>query len=453
MTLPRLLRMPLARSAVLALSVAVCVSASPAPDTPSPTVAPTGAAPAPVGWIDSLKNLFTWSFDGQAYTYGEGLARTPKSPLNPGNSTVSLANLTVTGEVRPNAQVSSQFVDMVLKPRLSSVYEGGGGLDEETLRGYLNEGYVRAKPTDEINVVAGRQVLTWGPAFFRSPSNPYYFDNARLDPIRELPGLDLTRVSYAPSSNFSLSGGVVYDSGHDLIAHDAYRQSFLLKADYRGVNYLGSLIIASLQHQQLFIGGYAQATANDAILMYGEFGSASNKSGLDISPSGMPSEFVDGVDSGREATALVGGSYTFENGDSVYLEYLYNGYGYSPKGERAYFRQAGVANTQALLGGSLGGLGLENIGYAATRAQDLLGRHYVYAQFQNSQSQGGTLWRIMAAENLEDLSTQLSFYYEYNLSDRVSLFALGVANLGAHGSEFGSLFRESLTLGAKVFLF
>jgi len=433
------------RFAALAVVSFICLSAA---ADPSDSTAQTSSS-----WFDSLKNVFGWSFDGQAYSYGEGLARTPKSVLNPGNSIVSLPNVTVTGELRPNAQVTSEFADLVLKPRLTSVYEGGGGLDEETLRGYLNEGYVRGKPTDEISVVAGRQLLTWGPAFFRSPSNPYYFDNARLDPIRELSGIDVTRLVYSPSSNWTLSGGYVFDSGHDLIANDAYRQSMMLKVDYRGVNYLGSLIIASLRHQQVFIGGYAQGTPNDAILLYGEFGSSSNKSGLDISPTDSVGDYTAGVDTGRQAMALLGGSYTFENGQSVYLEYLYNGFGYSAKGERKYFRQAGVANTQAMLGGGLGGLGLENLGYAATRADDLLGRHYVYVQFQNSQSDGGTLWRVMAAENLEDLSTQLSFYVEYNLAPRVSLFALGVANLGAHGSEFGALFRESLTAGLKIFVF
>ncbi len=452
MKIRQILQTAISRSAVLAVISIICVSA--APDASSSDSQQQSSST----WFDSLKNVFNWSFDGQAYTYGEGLARTPKSPLNPGNSIVSLPNATLTGELRPNAQVTSEFADLVLKPRLTSVYESGGNLDEETLRGYINEGYVRGKPTDEISVVAGRQLLTWGPAFFRSPSNPYYFDNARLDPIRELSGIDAARVVYSPSSNWTISGGYVFDSGHNLTSNDAYRQSLLLKADYRGVNYLGSLIIASLRHQQVFIGGYAQATASDAILLYGEFGSASNKSGLDLAnddeaPTGSLGEYVPGVDTGREATALLGGSYTFENGQSIYLEYLYNGYGYSAKGERNYFRQAGVANTEALLGGSLGGLGIENVGYAATKAQDLLGRHYVYVQFQNSQTDGGMLWRVMAAENLQDLSTQLSFYVEYNLAPRVSLFALGVANLGAHGSEFGALFRESLTAGLKIFLF
>jgi hypothetical protein len=427
------------RTLILAATLLLCVST--APDTGS------------TGLIDSFRNFFNWSFDGQAYLYGEGLARTPNSLLNPGNSTVHLANLTLTGELRPNAQATSQYLDITLQPRLTTVYQNGGVDEEEALRGYFRQAFGRVKPVENVSVTAGRELLTWGPAFFRSPSNPFYFNNARIDPIRELPGIDLVRVSYAPTSNWNITAGGVLDSGHDLVANDSYRDAAFVKVDYRANDYLGSLVVAGLQGESAFVGGYAQATVNDAILLYGEFGSSSSRTGLDIQPVNSLSQFNPSLESGREATALLGGSYTFENGQSIYAEYLYNGFGYSNSNERRYFNAARLANAESVLGYPLAGLAAENIGYAATRANDLLGQHYLYLQYQNNPSQGGTIWRIMAAENLVDHSAQLSFYLEQNVTDRISLFALGLGNIGPHSSEFGSLFRESITVGLKVFLF
>jgi hypothetical protein len=401
----------------------------------------------------SLLDLFTWSADGQAYTYGQALARTPNSALNPGNAFAGLPNWTLTGELRPNLRANSAYVDLVLQPRAISVFETGGVADRESLRGYIQQGFVRAKPTSDIVITVGRELLTWGPAFFRSPSNPYYFNNARLNPIRELSGIDLARIGYTLNPNLSVTGGVVFNSGQDLVTNNLYRNSTFLKADYRGTNYLGSLVMASLRSEQVFFGGYAQATVNDAILLYGEFGTTSSNTALNILPSGSTGFFSRNAGGRRKATALAGGSYTFENGHTLSVEYLYNGFGYSGSQLHQYFAQARAAGLQQLLGGSLGGLGTENVGYAAARSVDLLGQHYLYSQYQNNPAQGDTLWRLMAAQNLVDHSAQLSVYLEQNLTDRMSLFALGVANVGPHDSDFGAVFRDSLTAGLKFFLF
>jgi len=82
-----------------------------------------------------------------------------------------------------------------------------------------------------------------------------------------------------------------------------------------------------------------------------------------------------------------------------------------------------------------------------------LGRHYAYVQYQNNPSQGTTVWRVMAAQNLVDHSTQPSFYIEHSITPRVSLFSLGTAGIGPRKSEFGAFYRYSLMAGAKVFLF
>jgi hypothetical protein len=420
------------------------VPADPAsPEAPPETrlPEPLAAAPAP---------LINWRFDGQAYVYTTALARSPNSAINPGNLYVRLPNLQLNAELRPNARATSDYVDFVLHPRLTSVYEEGGTPEQESVRGYFQEAYARIKPAQNVSVTVGRELLTWGPAFFRSPSNPYYFNNARVNPIIELSGVDVARASYSAGSQWTVTGGMVFHSGHDLVANDAYKDSLLLKADYQGSDYAGSLILASRRGESVFTGGYAQATINDAVLAYGEFGAnsaerAAETEGTTLTPAIYSTR--------RSVTGLIGASYTFGNGTSIYGEYLYNGFGFNIEDEHRFIAQARQEGMDALLGGSLGGIASSNLGNDASRSQNLLGQHYLYLQYQNNPAQGDTLWRLMAAHNLTDHSTQFSAYLEQNISERVSLYALGVYNAGSPNSEFPALFRVSVTAGAKVFLF
>jgi hypothetical protein len=416
-------------------------------------LAPSGAVAADTVLNDNPLNLMTWSLDATAYTYGQFFSRTPDSEINPGNDFAHLPSTTLIGQLRPNLRATSTYFDLVAQPRLVSSWQAGGVNEQESVRGYFQQGYIRAKPTDEISITAGRELITWGPAFFRSPSNPFYFNNARLDPIVELSGIDLARASYTPTENIGLTVGVAFDSGQDLAPKNPDRDAPFAKMDYHKDNYLGSLVVAALRSEQVFFGGFAQETVNDAILLYQEFGSSSGSKQNQTLTYGGVTYFNPETTGRRTATALIGGSYTFTNGHSIYAEYLYNGNGYDGSHLHRYFQQAGAAGIQQVLGGSASGLGTETIGYAANEAQNLLGQHYLYLQYQNNQAQSNTLWRLMASENLEDYSAQLSIYVEQNITSRVSFFLLGTTNVGPRGSEFGGLFRESLLIGFKFFLF
>ena len=410
------------------------------------------SARAQPNWRDPWA-LLDWRLDGQAYAYGQGLERTADSLLNPGNAYAHQPNFALDDEIRPNLRGSSEYLDVLFQPRLTARFETGAiGGQRGDVRTYIQQGLVRLKPGNDITVTAGRELLTWGPAFFRSPSNPYYFNNARLNPIVELSGIDLARVTYNPSSTVAITTGGVFDSGHGLISDNAYAGSLLIKADLSSGSTLGSLVVSSFRGRQTFVGGYAQETVGDAVLLYQEAGSSSDAHALALSGSG-DSAFYRETKGPRSATALIGASYTFESGNAFYSEYLFNGYGYSRSNLRHYFTQADAARAQGRLASMQSAAGLEGTGQAARRANSLLSRHYLYLQYQNNPSTGDTIWRVMGTQNLEDYSTQVGAYLEHNLGGRITLFALGTYNIGPRDTEFGALLRASLIAGLKIYMF
>jgi hypothetical protein len=40
----------------------------------------------------------------------------------------------------------------------------------------------------------GRENLQWGPSYLFSPSNPFFHDNGRSNPKKEIPGMDFARL-------------------------------------------------------------------------------------------------------------------------------------------------------------------------------------------------------------------------------------------------------------------
>jgi hypothetical protein len=77
----------------------------------------------------------------------------------------------------------------------------------------LSQWQLRAGLTETVALSLGREVMNWGPAQFRSPSSPFYFDNGRANPSRELSGVDAAKLAWTPDASTFLSLAWVEDSG------------------------------------------------------------------------------------------------------------------------------------------------------------------------------------------------------------------------------------------------
>ena len=378
------------------------------------------------------------SWDGTLYGYASVLRRQPDSVLNPDNQLARLADRSATAELRLNLKAENDALRLTARPillaRTSHVANDGNETDSDA---YLSQWQVRLRAADAWNVAAGRDVLNWGPAKFRSPSSPYYFDNGRSDPMRELSGMDSAKVSWTPDRQSTLTLAYVAASGHDAPEDDPWKDSWLVKLDQRGDAWAYALIVAEAPDRPAFFGAFGQLTISDAVMLYGEVGSSSVTPALQ-SPPETSQPFVVQEDSSRKTTVLIGASYTFEDGTSFATEVLHDGHGYTSAQEDAYFERAAASPANAGLA-----LGLQ---------PRLLGRDYLHVVVQSNVMDEAGFWRLMYTHSFTDNGDELSAYAETVLSRHVTAFLTAVLPRGDARQEFSSLYRNSVTLGLKFAL-
>lgn len=375
------------------------------------------------------------SWDGTFYGYANGTSLRGDSVLNPGNLVARVPEHSATAEARFNLKAEDESLRLTLRPILLARDDRNAFGGEQRNEAYFSQWQLRLRASEAWSMSAGREVLNWGPAQFRSPSSPFYFDNGRSDPMRELSGVDALKISWTPGMEDTLMLAHVTGSGH--LAQDAWRDSWLLKADRRGGDWAGGLALAHTPGQGAFLGAHGQFAAGDALLLYAE-ASSSTRAGALQSPADAALPFAIAAKSPRRSDALAGAAWTFDNGQSVNVEYLHSGHGYRAGEESAYFTRAAASPLQA--------------GQALGFAPPLLGRDYLHLVWQSNLMESGGYWRMMATHSFTDHGNELSGYGETVLAGDVSIFALAVLSLGSARQEFSGLFRRSLTAGLKIAL-
>ena len=374
------------------------------------------------------------SWDGTLYGYANNTSLRADSVLNPGNRIAALPQRSDTAELRLNVQAENENVRLTARPI---------GLLRETPNSFgtqhPNEGYfslwqVRVRASESWNVAAGRDVLNWGAGQFRSPSSPFYFDNGRTDPLRELVGMDVMKLSWTPDMQSSINLARIVRSGYGATQPDIWRESWLAKFDQRGDAWSYGLVTVKAPNLPAFYGAHGQATLSDALMVYGEVGSSARAFALQSSADSTQ-QFAVAAPGSRSTTSLVGGSYTFEDGKSLAAEYLHEDHGYTSAQEGTYFQRAVTLQ-----------------GMALAFAPRLLGRDYLHLVWQSNMMETSGYWRLMYTRNITDGGNELAGYGETVLSTRVSIFALAVLPVGNARQEFSSLVARSVTTGVKVAL-
>lgn len=374
----------------------------------------------------------TW--DGTLYGYANRTALREDSVLNPGNRVAGLAQHSTVTELRLNIKAENETVRLTARPIFSARETHNAFDSQQHNTAYFSQWQVRVRATEGWNVAAGREVLNWGPAQFRSPSSPFYFDNGRSDPMRELIGMDALKLSWTPDMQNSAALARIAGTGHNTAQPDAWRDSWLAKFDRRGDDWAYGLVAAKAPQQTAFYGAHGQTTLSDALLLYGEIGSGTLPSVLQPSadatqPFALPSPTP------RRTATLAGASYAFEDGKSFVAEYLHEGHGYTPAEEIAYFQGATAAPAMAL--------GL---------APRLLGRDYLHLVWQSNLMDEKGYWRLMFTRNLGDGGNEFAAYAETMLNSKLSAYLMAMLPRGNARQEFSALLQRTMTLGLKLAL-
>lgn len=385
---------------------------------------------APPGW------------DGEVFASASATSLTPDSVLNPGNSLARLAESSQTLEARLNLRLESDRARLSLRAILPWRREDDGAASRVERAAWLSQGQVRVVLTESLAASLGREVLHWGPAQFRSPSSPFYFDNGRADPTRELSGVDAARLAWTPDAAHLYSLAFVRDSGHRAdTTPDDWRDTWLARGEWRGDAWTAGGALARARGRASFLGAYAQWTLDDAWLVYGEASSARRPHAL-VSSADATQPFTTQAESPRRLTTLLGVSRTLDNGQSVHLEWLHDGHAYSRAEGDAYFTRAATGLPVAAQ--ALAGLPL------------LLGRDYLHGVWQSPLLGDGDLWRLMWTRALTRetgvAGNAWAVYYDHPAGPGLNLYALAQYQDGGGRSELAALTRASLTLGLRLAL-
>ena len=372
---------------------------------------------------------------GTLYAYVNTTTLRNDSVLNPANQLAKLQQRSAVEEARLDFKVENETLRFSLRP-IVSISEPGSDAHS-----YLSQWQLRARATENWNISVGREVMNWGAAQFRSPSSPFYFDNGRSDPMRELSGMDNVKFVWTPDMQRSVTMAHIVRSGYAVaqsdVRPDLWQDSWLAKLDQRGGEWTYGVVAAKAPLMPVFYGAHGQFTQSDALLLYGELGSSAQVSALQ-SPADVAGPFSVQVVAPRSMTSLLGAAYTVESGNSFNAEYLHDGVGYTSAEQAAYFARAAKS--------------LPLAGMALSYAPRLLGRDYVHLVWQSNIMESDNYRRMMFTHSITGGSKQLAGYGETVLSPHISLFALAVLPIGNARGEFSALISRSVTAGLKFAL-
>ncbi len=377
------------------------------------------------------------AWDGTLYAYANSTTLRADSVLNPGNQIANLAKRTDTGEVRLNIKAENENVRLTARPILAARYQHTTSNTTLKYEGYLSQWQARVSVAEGLNVAAGREVLNWGAAQFRSPSSPFYFDNGRSDPMRELIGMDTVKISWTPDMQSSFTVARVVGTGRVATSADAWRNTWLVKADQRGEGYALGFVAAKAALNAAFYGAQGQVSVGDETLLYAEVGSSEQLAALQ-SPADVGQPFSVLAASPRRETVLFGATYTLPDGQSLTGEYLRDNHGFSTAQEAAYFARAASSPTLA--------------GQALALEPRLLGRDYLHLVWQSNLMESQRFWRMMYTRCLTDGGQELGVFGETTLNERISAFVIALVTNGTPRQETSALLSRSVSLGVKVAL-
>lgn len=379
------------------------------------------------------------SFQGRALLYG--FSQRPLSGnQNPGNRFLNISRAGAVAALRPEASFQSPYVEGLVRPRWEFRYQywdegdqkGEDDWDEEA---FVNEWFLRLKPHSFLAMSYGRENIQWGPAYFLSPTNPFFRDNGRSNPKQEVAGMDFFRAVWSPVMWGSVSFMANTGKGRQEFLR-GFEKTYALKADYTGHRWYASGVVSWQDQGSPTWGGYAGATLTEAFMLYGE---ASVRKGTTAFYPAQSSDSPIGLDMRRvkedEETLypllLMGMSYTTLWGPTGVMEYVYNGAGYDGKEAGRYFTLIDRA------GGTFGGPEpYESLGKLALwKTLDpqlrLLRRHYLMLQYQQADIGGRLDVVVRYTVNLDDGSSRVNPILDFQLTDRWSAFLVGSQSLGS----------------------
>lgn len=366
----------------------------------------------------------------QASYYSE-----PSSSQWAQNPAVYLPRYNALLSLRPNLHYHHEKLTLSLKPRFDAQYQENenidgdhNGMDDNRI--YVNEWLARFMLTQKLFISYGRENLQWGGAYLFSPSNPFFTDNGRRNPKKEVEGMDFARLVLIPNMTWTLSFIVHTDEGEQEL-REPFETAYAIKLDYNAAQYYASAIGTYREDFGSRIGLYGGWTCSDALLIYAEGAIGEQRAMIfplradDFSNSDA---LEDQFESDRwTGSILAGAAYTLTSGPTLTAEFLYSGMGGTLDEHNAVLLPSKRSADYTFF---------EN-------------KNYLLVQYTHNDI--AEVWDLVlrATYGLDDASGMLIAIAEYDLSDHLILYAIGTLNFGPEGTEYGQQLDHHVTVGIE----
>jgi len=408
------------------------------------------------GLWDELSEGFECSLRMLAFGTYQDVA---DSSQNPNNAFFQIPRYEADLGLRPDARLNFRRLELSVKPRGNlewMAWEDGARAGDKDLEDdwFINEWLARIRVTQGLFVSYGRENLQWGPSYLFSPSNPFFKDNGRSNPKREVPGMDFARLVWLPGATWTLSLIANLDEGRqEFFGSAAFERSYALKLDYAGQEGYAGLILSHRGGDRNRLGAFAGLTATDALLLYGEGTLSRGTSTLypqaADNPFGASMEAVEDESSSLYGTVLAGGSYTLEAGPTITAEYLYNSPGYSDDQGKGFYMLRKSASDAYTLPGPIRDLSRLTLSRTADPGLRFLRRNYGMVQYVQNNIKDVCSLTFRWIRNMDDRSGQFIAIVEYYLGNHIQLFSIGGVNYGTRDTELGTILDRHCMIGVE----
>jgi hypothetical protein len=405
-------------------------------------------------WNRLEKNV---EFNFQVLTYATQNGVLANSWFNPGNHFANIGAGDATVEFRPDLRLTLGTLTFIAKPRLAagtSLILDVPAARTAPVDAYMQEWAVRTNLRQALTLSYGREVLQWGPSISISPSNPFFLDNGRSNPIKQVGGRDFFRAVYTPTSRYSVSYIANTGLGRGDPGIERFKSIQALKVDYTSKSFNLSVNASYAAKSKPAFGGYFQATVSDALLVYIESSvhtgagvlypfRVRNDPGWRMSPP---------PNAQYHATSVVGSAYTLRSGSTLTVEYISNPLGYSDSQARDYYQMAQAASSALALDGRVAAADASLLGAALNPGLPLLRKNYLFFQLLRTNFRNRADLMTRYTMNLNDGGGTLAGYATVNCTNRLQFFAVGMLNTGGRNTESGRILRDQLSVGIRVFV-
>jgi hypothetical protein len=407
------------------------------------------------GFLEEITEGFDHTLKIISYGTYQDIA---ESTNNPENNFIQLPTYLGRGEVRPDLSLILRRLELSAKPRMMiewRKWDKGNRAGEKDWDDdwFLNEWLARISLIENLFLSYGRENLQWGPSYLVSPSNPFFRDNGRDNPIAETAGMDFARLVWLPHESWSISFIANTSKGRQKSLFRNFEKTFALKLDYTGREAYASLILSHKNRDRDRLGLFAGWTATDALLLYCEGDIAQGSNALypvrASNPLTLTMSSRDRDDSSIGGTFLMGGAYTLELGPTFTLEYIYSSPGYTDEEAEAYYKLRRNASDSFTSKGPLTGLAQWTLSRTADPDLRLLRQHYAMLQYVDTGINDVLDMTFRWTQCIDDGSGQFLSIVEYYWGDHVKFFSLGSINAGRDNRVFGNTFDHQWMIGLE----